>query len=203
MNRTKIHLSADELALIQNGQLLLTKNAIIDKAVEMMGEMIPIIRKEMEVSGSHLPEEFTGSSPKISKGEKYEGLPWVMLDFPKIFRKDHVFAIRTMFWWGHYFSITLHLSGGYKMKLLDVLKRNKRGLSDMGFMVCISEDEWRHELSDSNYAAMEQLDDQLIDRHLSANDFCKLSVRIPLQMWNESAGKAETMYRAIFTALFP
>ena len=51
------------------------------------------------------------STPKIAKGENYLQLPYVLLDYPRCFDKENIFAIRTMFWWGNFFSITLHLSG--------------------------------------------------------------------------------------------
>ena len=64
-----------------------------------------------------------GVEPKISKGEKYKGLPWVMLDYPRIFGKEDIMAIGTRFWWGHYFSVTLHLKGGYLRTYLPVILR--------------------------------------------------------------------------------
>ena len=56
-------------------------------------------------------------SPKISKGENYRGLPYVMLDYPRLFGREEVLAIRTFFWWGHGFSVTLHLKGGYRERI--------------------------------------------------------------------------------------
>ncbi|MBO9636227.1 MAG: hypothetical protein J7578_24205 [Chitinophagaceae bacterium] len=203
MNPTKIQLSEDELAFVQNGQLLLTKNAIIDKAVEVMGGMHGQIKKLMEELGPPLPAEVLGSSGKISKGEKYEGLPWVMLDYPRVFGKGAVFAIRTMFWWGHFFSITLHVSGPYKAMFKEVLMRNRMLLQECNFFICVSEEEWRHDFASTNYVSLDRLSDQAVENIFSVNDFCKLSVRIPLQMWNFSMETADTLYRAIFESLKP
>jgi len=61
-------------------------------------------------------------SPKISRGENYLGLPYLVLDYPRLFRPDAVLAIRTFFWWGHFFSSTLQLSGGYKTEFLSRLQ---------------------------------------------------------------------------------
>ena len=61
-----------------------------------------------------LPAEVAEISPKISKGENYNGLPYVMFDYPRFFTKENVFAVRTFFWWANYFSVTLHLKGEYK-----------------------------------------------------------------------------------------
>ena len=64
----------------------------------------------------HCRKKSLNSSPKISKGENYKGLPWLVLDYPRYFNKEDIFAIRTLFWWGNFFSITLHISGKYKMR---------------------------------------------------------------------------------------
>lgn len=203
MNPTKIHLSEDELALVQNGQLLLTKNAIMDKAVEVMGELHGQLKGLLEELDMALPAEVMGSSGKISKGEKYEGLPWVMLDYPRVFGKEDVFAVRTMFWWGNFFSITLHLSGRYKKMYQPVLLKNRMLLQECNFYLCVSEDEWRHDFAATNYVSLDRLDDQAVTNILSVTGFCKLSVRIPLQMWNLSMTLTHTMYRAIFDSLKP
>lgn len=191
------------MALVQNGQLLLTKNAIMDKAVEVMGGLHGQLKGLLEQQNLVLPAEALASSGKISKGEKYEGLPWVMLDYPRVFGKEDVFAVRTMFWWGHFFSITLHLSGRYKKMYQPALLKNRMLLQECNFYLCVSEDEWRHDFASTNYVSLDQLDDQAVTDILSVTDFCKLSVRIPLQMWNLCMTMTDTLYRAIFDSLKP
>ena len=71
------------------------------------------------------------ASAKISKGENM-GLPWVMLDYPRLFGQEDVLAIRTMFWWGHCFSVTLHLKGRYYGAYLPLL-RERGGIGGGGF----------------------------------------------------------------------
>lgn len=203
MNATKIQLSEDELALVQNGQLLLTKNAIMEKAVGVMAQLHEQIKVLLEEVGEPLPAEALTSSGKISKGEKYEGLPWVMLDYPRVFGKEDVFAVRTMFWWGNFFSITLHLSGKYKYIYQSAILKNRLLLQECNFYLCISDEEWRHDFATTNYVSLDQLDGQAIENIVSATDFCKLSVRIPLQMWNLSTTMTDTLYRAIFDSLRP
>lgn len=203
MNPTKIQLSEDELSLVQNGQLLLTKNAIMDKAVDTMGELHGVIKVLLEELEPPLPEEVLASSGKISKGEKYEGLPWVMLDYPRVFKKQAVFAVRTMFWWGNFFSITLHLSGEYKERYKNVLLQNRLLLQECNFYICVGEDEWRHDFAPTNYVSLDRLQEQAVEKIISVTDFCKFSVRIPLQMWNLSMNTTDTLYRAIFNALKP
>ena len=71
-----------------------------------------------------MPEVIKTSTPKISKGENYKDLPYVMLDYPRCFQKEKTIAIRTFFWWGNFFSINLQLSGEYKEQALPSLQSN-------------------------------------------------------------------------------
>ncbi|HMH20736.1 MAG TPA: hypothetical protein VK563_03120 [Puia sp.] len=172
-------ISPEESALVSDAGWIFTKNAIIGKALALFGELSGILqerwRKEVWPEGqgdmlgrADMPEEkgmteekamkgqmdisgILQAPPRISKGENYKGLPWVVLDYPRYFGRDHVFAVRTLFWWGNYFSVTLHLKGNYKAMFLPVIRENLSLLDGAGFMICVSDDEWRHELGQDNY----------------------------------------------------
>src|SRR5215467_3803243 len=111
---SKIQLSTFEMDLLNNSEWILTKNLVIKKAQRLLEEVQETNLRHVKEGSINFPKEVIGISPKISKGENYSGLPWLMLDFPRFFEKEKVFAIRTMFWWGNFFSTTLHLSGQYK-----------------------------------------------------------------------------------------
>jgi len=130
------------MRLVTDPAWILTKNSIIRKVVELFGELSGEWREILSGEGS------TGGAwgdPRISKGEQYKGLPWVMLDYPRVFGKEDIFAIRTMFWWGHYFSMTLHLKGEYLRTYLPVILSNRGVLEAAGFWPGVSEDEWEHD----------------------------------------------------------
>ncbi|MFK5012123.1 hypothetical protein ACI4AC_27485, partial [Klebsiella pneumoniae] len=88
--------------LVNNADWILTKNLIIEKVYELFGrvaaEYIDIYKKFPDFERSTL----FALSPKISKGEQYLQLPYVMLDFPRNFTDNDFFAIRTFFWWGNH-----------------------------------------------------------------------------------------------------
>ena len=126
-------------------------------------------------------------SPKIFKGEYYQGLPYVMLDYPRVFSKDDVFAMRTMFWWGNFFSVTLQLKGSYQQQFGPVLMKNRERLAKDGFYLAVSGDEWRHDFAADNY--------ELIGENLGKalnGAFLKIAVQVPLSAWNN----AEELLRA-------
>jgi len=93
MDDAKIRLSEKELELITDGNWILTKNAILKKIDHFLA-MLQVTQNEiLNQFNNSLPFELIKSSPKISKGENYKGLPYRMLDFPKVFNHSEVFAI--------------------------------------------------------------------------------------------------------------
>ena len=82
---TKIALSDKELEMVCNTDWILTKHAIIQKVYKLFGEMLPLFEKTVNENKKYLPAEVFINSPKISKGENYKLLPYVMLDYPRYF----------------------------------------------------------------------------------------------------------------------
>jgi hypothetical protein len=163
-----VRLSAEEMRLVTDPAWILTKNSIIRKVVDLFGEL----------SGEWRDVFRLETEPKISKGEQYKGLPWVMLDYPRVFGKEDVMAIRTLFWWGYSFSVTLHLKGKYLRSYLPVILSRRGELAAAGFRPGIAEDEWEHEHSAVTMGTWETFD-TTPDR-----PFLKLSVNVGFDKWN-------------------
>lgn len=183
MKHPKILLSQEELNLVCDAQWLLTKNTIIGKAKEMFAGLGELLREQVEGRRQLLPEAVELFSPKVFRGEYYQGLPYVMLDYPRVFTREHVFAMRTMFWWGNFFSVTLQLKGDYRRLFAEAISRNAGLLSRNDFYVSVSGDEWRHDFEPENYQPL-LAGSNLLER----GDFLKIAVRIPVTKWNEAAG---------------
>ena len=135
MNPAKIRLSLNEMELVTNAEWILTKNGIMRKAWQMLEELQQYQQDLISTYQDKMPAEALRVPAKISKGENYRGLPYLVLDYPRFFEKENAFAIRTMFWWGHFFSITLHLSGTMKSIYLPSLLQGYKQLADDGFLL--------------------------------------------------------------------
>lgn len=208
MDVAKIQLSTEELSLVQNAHWLLTKNTIIEKVYTLFGDIahqslsrFSGMRDNFNANPAILLSEALIPSPKISRGENYGGLPWVMLDYPRLFNRQDTFAIRTLFWWGHFFSVTLHLKGRYKQQYQQNLLTNLPLLASRQFYLCVSGDEWRHEFEEDNYKPLTQLNSSAVEEILLANDFCKLSAKISLPHWNRSKELIIDLYETIVTSI--
>ena len=97
------------MELVQNSEWILAKHSIIKKVYGMFGDLNELINAEPESFNYLFPEKNKNQNGKISKGENYRHLPYVILDYPAFFDKENIFTVRTIFWWGNFFSVTLHL----------------------------------------------------------------------------------------------
>jgi hypothetical protein len=180
MQQTKIQLLPAEMELVSSPDIILTKNAILQK-IKLFFEGFQLRQFEiLKDYSSQLPEEVLKISPKISRGENYKGLPWLVLDNPRFFQHNNIFAIRTMFWWGNFFSITLHLSGINKTNILEKLIDNISTLKENDFYIYQGNDEWEHDLDPNSYKKLSLLSDDELDQIISTNSFLKLAIKFPI-----------------------
>jgi len=193
MEGTKIRLSEEELELACDPFVLLTKNAVMAKAAELLGVLSEHIQQEL-TSHNRVITDAIEAGPKISRGENYLGLPYVILDFPRYFREHDVFAIRSMFWWGNFFSMTLHLKGNYREHFRTHLTAALPRMAENGFMVCISEDEWEHHFGVDNYIPLASLEEGLWEDLYNARTFTKLAVKWSVEDWNDVMDSMEIAF---------
>ena len=180
MQQTKIQLLPAEMELISSPDIILTKNAILQK-IKLFLEGLQV--KQLDILKDHssgLPAEVLKISPKISRGENYKGLPWLVLDNPRFFQHNNIFALRTMFWWGNFFSITLHLSGNNKTNLLEKIASNISLLKEHDMYIYEGTDEWEHDLDPGSYKKFASLTNEEIEKDFSANNFLKLAIKFPI-----------------------
>jgi len=178
MEQTKIQLLPAEMELVSSPDIILTKNAILQK-IKSFFEEIQVNQMDV-LRESQLPQEILKISPKISRGENYKGLPWLVLDNPRYFQHNNIFAIRTMFWWGNFFSITLQLSGNNKTDILKKLLANISLLQQEDFYLYDGTDEWEHDLDPLSYKKLGALGSDELAKIISANNFLKLAIKFPI-----------------------
>jgi hypothetical protein len=199
MKEAKIKLSEEELLLVQNASVILTKNAVMQKAISLFGMLAEDMNATLEKAS--IPEEVKMTTPKISRGENYKGLPYVILDYPRLFTYENIFAVRTMFWWGNYFSITLHLKGIYKDMYQAAINESSSLLAEKQFNICMSSDQWRHELEGDNYISLSRITEKEILALIQKNQFLKLSAKVEFAQWDDSAIKLTRLFGEILRAL--
>ena len=184
MDMTKIRLSPEEQTLVATTDWILTKNRVIQKINQLLSG-VQTAQQQLLQSFAMLEMEVLTSSPRISKGENYKGLPWVVLDYPRYFNKEDVFTIRTLFWWGNFFSVTLHVSGIYKTKYEKKVINSFESLKTNFFFVCINEGQWEHHFETNNYLLVSDVNRTDFEERIHKESFIKLAKKIPLEQWND------------------
>ena len=181
-NVSKLMLSDEEQQLVNNTAVILTKRKIMEQVNQLMGYVCERQKGVIENEKAWLPAAVVQSTPKIAKGENYLQLPYVLLDYPRCFDASNIFAVRTMFWWGNFFSITLHLSGIFKEKFQQKIIDNM-GAVEQDVFICIYENQWQHHFEADNYTAIKELSKEALQDMIIEKQFIKLAIKFPLQPW--------------------
>jgi hypothetical protein len=175
----KITISPEELSRMEDTGFLISKRLITEKVYDLFHAL----KKEITASPVFLDHPFPAEvdilTGKISRGENYKGLPYIIMDFPVYFSQTDIFSFRAMFWWGHEFSFTLHLAG----KFMDMYKdKSFHNLFRKGVYQCVNPRPWEYHFDEDNYLPVERF----IGYPEAA--FMKLSRKLPLADWASVPG---------------
>ena len=201
MNPAKIRLSATELELVTNADWILTKNGIIQKVKNMLEALQAEQQDYLAKEKINFPAELINPLPKISKGENYKGLPYLVLDHPRYFDKENVFAVRTLFWWGNFFSTSLHLSGSCKELFQQQVTGAFPRFASNDFFLCINDEQWEHHFEKDNYKPVREITKEEFEHLLARKSFIKLAQKNPLQHWDEIPTRLFTGFKKIMEIL--
>jgi hypothetical protein len=117
----------------------------------------------------------------------------VMLDYPRFFSAEDVMAVRCFFWWGNFFSITLHLKGRYRQMASESILSHHAFLSSRDYSIAVSEDEWHHHFGNDNYRPVNSMDVNEFRLCMTALPYIKIARSFPLSSWEnmrQQFGKA-------------
>jgi hypothetical protein len=189
--------STQEIDIASDPITLLIKNRVMEKAVSLMGDMEKIILSLLD--GTNLPSEINLNNGKISKGEQYKFLPYVLLDYPAIYTKKDVFAIRTMFYWGNFISISIHLKGIYLERygrlVLEIVK------NDPTIYFCVHHSEWEYDYTERNYQLLSAVKEEGINQQFVDHGFVKFSTKIPIDKIHQTKEMIRVFLKPILEIL--
>lgn len=201
MNAAKIRLSPTERELVTDARFILTKNDILQKTKELLGHLQASYQVHLQKMQGPLPDGINQTSPKISRGENYQGLPWLVLDYPRSFTQSTVFAVRTMFWWGNFFSITLHLSGEYKELYAKKIIAAYPLLKKNGYSCNAGSEQWEHHFEKENYTPLTKMKRKEFERVVLHGTFIKLANKVPLKKWDKASVTLNRYFKFLFRML--
>jgi len=185
MKSAKIRLSEEEQLLVMNGNWILTKNRVLDQVstflASLQEEQSDWIRKQ----APGLPASVLAIPAKLSKGEQYLGLPYRVLDYPRCFGVVDTFALRTIFWWGHYFTVNLQLAGHWKKETAPSLIAAFTEMQEGNILICTGTDPWQHQLSEAAFRQARAMNREEWEKIILEQAFIKLSARQELSDWEQ------------------
>lgn len=202
MSAAKVTLSPKELELVNNADWILTKNHIIQKVNDLFSTLANGYRVEYLQHPVMAASPAFDIPPKISKGEQYQQLPYLMLDFPRYFTDTDIFAIRTFFWWGNHCSIHLILKGKFLAEYGPSIDRyfqfyGKYGVETKDWFIGIGKDPWEHHFEKDNYASIQDWNGYSV----TLLPFLKLAKKIPLEEWDDIEIFMKKQFKKIMTIL--
>ena len=184
MQGSKIRLSDAEMKLFSDAEFILTKNSILQKTILLLSDVQETMVKEAEGKGFDF-----SPPPKISRGENYLGLPYVILDYPRISDGDDLLFVRSMFWWGNFFSSTLQASGKYKESCIVTLQDEYENLSAQEYFIGINKDPWAHHFKPDNYRRISDFSKEAFEVIAEEQPHIKIATYWPLSEWDLAATK--------------
>lgn len=167
---------------MKDAGIILTKNAVLEKIKALLQW---VEKRQLEATSREGSEAFA-VAPKISRGENYLGLPYLILDYPRLSADAGLYFIRTMFWWGNFFSTTLHLSGPFADA------RRERIAAAYPFFCSHSfsfgTDPWAHHFEASNYTLIKDFTAEGFAAACANASHIKIARTVSLEEW-PSAGE--------------
>lgn len=167
----------NESDLLFNTELFPLKRRVNQKLYVLFEQIKMRLKDTKEHKQFIFPQGTDSETGKISQGENYQSYPWVMLDFPKLFNKEEIFAFRTLFWYGHYFSCSLLLSGTCAVFYLPQILKNRALLTGSAICIATHKDPWQHEVNEEVCVPQENLTDAEIITFAEEKGFIKFTVK--------------------------
>jgi hypothetical protein len=185
MKSAKIRLSEEEQLLVMNGDWILTKNRVLEQVSTFLATLQEEQSSWIREQAPRLPASVLAIPAKLSKGEQYLGLPYRVMDYPRCFGPVDTFAIRTIFWWGHYFTVNLQLAGQWKEETTPALIAAFTEMQEGNVWICTGADPWQHQLSEDAYRPSRAMKREEWEKIILGQAFIKLSARQELSDWEK------------------
>lgn len=188
----------EEFEVVTNSDFLKTKKNIIKSISDTFSDDIPKIHEQ---KSNQIPTPINlNFGSKLSRGENYKGLPYVVFDHPNSFQRESTFAFRTMFWWAHEFSATIHLGGDFLVKHGKNIIDAASILKKLDAYICVNQTPWEYHFDEDNYLAINQIEAIEMSNFVNKG-FLKIAIKEDLDKYEEFLKKTEMLY-SIFLKCF-
>jgi len=186
-----------DLHILEDTDFLLAKSSILKKIYNLLEKTRTRLIRIVEESDFSFPEGTDIVMGKISRGENYKNLPYMVIDYPTLFTNENSFAFRTMFWWGNFFSSTLQLEGRSLNEYSKIIGNNIDKLLDKNIFIGVGETPWEYHYNEDNYLILTKDHIKIINNC----NFLKLSKNISLSDWERLPAFASGFLKLMISVL--
>ena len=169
----------DERQLISDRGFFERKLAITEKVRDIYSDLRGRLKEVLRPQAYLAPPGVDYTQGKLSGGEHHFDLPYIFLDFPRLFSRNATFAYRSIFWWGHHFLFTLILTGDF---LPDYWERFLLGMDRLlgrGDFLATSLDPWEWRGGEENVQPIHAMNRARVAEVAGQHPFLKLIRFIP------------------------
>ncbi|OJJ23087.1 hypothetical protein BKI52_01690 [marine bacterium AO1-C] len=177
--------SQKELNYLQDTDFLLTKHQINEKLMQLLEQTRQEIKQELAQLDFNFPAEIDIQNGKISKGEQYRQLPYWVLDYPRKYTQNDIFAFRTMIWWGHEISCTLILAEESWEKHHPIVLHNLLKQPQEDWYIGVNNTPWEYHFEEDNYQKLTDFESVNLTAELNKRRFFKISHQLDLNRLTE------------------
>lgn len=190
MQNSSFKLTNKEFELILDTKYPLLKKNAIDKIHLHLRELGEQLSLNTLVTSNLYSRSF-----KISKGENYMLLPYMVLDLPKIEGNNFPILCRTMFWWGKYFSFNVFIrKDAYDMATFENKLRN---IKPSGIFILLNDKPWQQDMDSDDYKEVSDWSEKINIE----GAYLKLSMKHPIADMETLSEKATYYYSLILSCL--
>lgn len=165
------NITSEDISLFHNADLLLHKRSALEKVAGILSQSGKSLQAFIRDSYPLVHSSAGLLSPKVSRGENYRGLPYIVLDYPRHFAGDDTFSFRTVFLWGKYVVVSLHIGANWFQDL---------NASPFEAYFATDDEPWNHYLEEGfDFFAPQNFD--VVKAHLIQAGFIRVARKIDFQ----------------------
>ncbi len=195
MQVSKLELTEEELSVLNDSHFFSVKMSVTRKIIDLFGKLEAELKKELHLNPLPAEEDLNVNTGKIFRGENYLNLPYIVLDYPKLFNTKNVFAFRSMLWWGNGFSFTLHLQGdSWESRKVNLIE-NLESIKNLGLYICVNDTPWQYHFEKENYILLDEFLEQNRREELYDKPFIKICSRLDIDEYPEVIRVAKNTLR--------
>ena len=195
MRKSTIKLTKKEFDFISSKEYPITKRAVIQKFCQRFDEMGMLFRQKLVSKNIKLSAELAEADFKTTRGENYQSLPYVVLDYPKIKEKEFTLLCRTHFWWGKYISLSVMFKAD-EFELKNFANKLKNSIYKK-IKLYNGKDIWQQDLSDTHFIKLYKFSEAELYATMQTQLYVKLSVKVSFKNLDELEERAVAFYNEI------